>query len=335
MKSLMSGLCMMVLAVGCASPGPDPEPRGHAGDGGASMEVSQQAASTQTEGVSPWGEQVRGLQLQANAPSEIEQGMYLTITGELRCERDKLDAGVSVLDTFLWERQFILDLTNFETRKPFEVHQEDPARGMPAMRIRDHTIALDGTPIRPQKLEFLLARFYEELSPGRYDCRVKFATPDVQVAARHWHGTVVSGPFTVEILPETPKTQTFLLPERLQLVRGPELYGGHLLVNYAEEDAEEVAVPVRNGHFIGTRCRRGSGEGLRGGAPTPNDVNGFDQLHQYDGGDLDRSYRITVFETCESTGHFWSPHGCGYKVLWEKTLELHMIEAEIAAIKAD
>ena len=101
---------------------------------------------------------------------------------------------------------------------------------------------------------------------------------------------------------------------------------------YTDQDAEEVVLPVRNGHWVGHVISGGYGETHQGGPPKPGDPNAIEQWHRYRDGDRSVTYRITLFETCADNPRFVGPGSCGYKVLWEKTFELHFTEAELMDI---
>lgn len=300
---------------------------------------------------SSWGEVVRGLQCRISIPRAVEQGLPVEATVEFRCSPKDLAEGTDTLDTYLWQATFALELTRPGINEPFVVETDSPTRGMPGFRSDRHRpIPLDGTSIAPLNLTFRLARLFDDLVPGEYECRVRFSPPaepwnwPKEKAASFWHGTARSGPSPLKILPPTPKTRTFLLPKRLRLVRrsyppnipplaNPPSMRYWLEVSYLEEDAEEVTFQVRNGHFVGTNWESNRGGGLSGGPPTPD--GGFGQFHQYAGGDLNLSYKVELFETCELTGHFWAPGQCGYRVLWKRSFELHLTEDEINAVQEE
>ncbi len=310
-----------------------------------SVRVSTQRGTNAADShTSPWGQEVHGLQSRVMMQEAIEQNMALEVAVEFRCLPENPLPGVKVLNKYLWTEHFILEVVNIKTNESFIVETDDPTMGMPPPPDSgEYTIPLDGSPIDPFKLAFRLVRLRDQLVPGQYECRVKYATPpgpprgwrgtrEDWDGIGYWSGAVVSGSCRLDILPETPKTRTFLLPTRLRLV-GRQ---GTLRITYKAQDAEEVTTPVRNGHFVVKRVTGGGSFMSLGPPPVPDDVNPIAWFGSW-GGDRDVSYTITLFETCKPGGHlvFWGPSDCGYKVLWERTFDLHFTADGIKDIRCD
>jgi hypothetical protein len=274
-------------------------------------------------GLAPWGEQTLGLQCRIKAPREIEQGMPLEVQIELGSRPRDLPPGVRKLNLFLRDAYLELSLSSVRTGKVFVIKPYEPTAGMPVQDTGTEVVPPDGTALKPWTSSFPLAKLYDTLPPGRYECRVSYGPPAERTAwfrgtkrdwhdAGFWHGTVVSGPLRLKVLKETPKMQTFMFPRRLRLENGK--------VRFKKEDAEKVEVTVRNGFFVGAYYYRGSEKDwyALGGPPRPDDVNPIDQ--QVAG--KKSTYTIEVFETADRPCHMWhpGPGSGGYKVLWKKTL---------------
>jgi hypothetical protein len=283
---------------------------------------------------SDWGEDSKGLQCRVEAPTEIEKGMPLEVGVEFHNDPKKLEPGVRRLNAYGYNDPAFVELvlTNRTTEKQLNVRPYDPSRGMdPGDDRGGNAIPLDGTAPKPWRISFPMAQLGDNLAPGSYDCRVQYSWPatphrswrgtDTQWA-QFWHGTVRSGSFRLEVLKETPRTQTLRLPKSLRVEPG-------LKVGHRNEDTENVTVPVRNGYIVGVRLyREGVEYQLMSGPPIPDVV---DVWSEYKKGDKKVTYTIEIFETADRPEHMWhpGPGSGGYKVLWKKTFTLALTEEEI------
>lgn len=295
--------------------------------------------------MSKWGDEVGGLAVRATLPQEIEQGMPLDVTIELRCTPDHLRPGVSMLNTYPIPMKSKLLLTNVVTQEEFVVWPVDPMQGI-SLGIEHFLVPLDGPTIGPWTETFPLAPLIDAVTPGVYKFMLVYSQPEESSrrglperpdrdSSLPWVGEISSGMGELKILQATPRTMTLWLPNRLRVVRRrvvPGLAGG-LEVTYRKSDADKITFPVRNGHYVGTLVRGGSGMELSNWAPRPG--GRVAELLWYKGGDLKVSYEIEFFETCATVGHFWSPQSCEYKVLWTRSFDLDLSEEEVAAIQAE
>lgn len=301
--------------------------------------------------VSDWGPTENGLQLRASGPVEIEQGMPLTLAIDLRHHAASAHPRIKGLNLFRRNSYLELALTDPRTHRSWTVAPYDPAHGLrpPRSGAGKYTVPLDGSAIEPWEVSFPLVKLYENLAPARYECHVRFRFPKAPTRDWHgspaewrdagfWHGSIASERFPLVILPETPKVQMLLVPKRLRL-RGRSVYlrendakGMEIPAVYFERrDADEIPVPVRNGHFIGTRIRDQGRETLRGGPLKPNDVNPVRAWYEYNGGPKKASIKIEIFETASRPEHMWAPGpgADGYELLWTKMFELSFSERQL------
>lgn len=291
-------------------------------DAGPNKKPEKPAAGRRLE-TGTWGKEKLGLQCRTKAPTEIEQGMSFQVHVDIRSHPRHLQPGVKRLNLFLHDAFLELSLSNPRTGKTYAVKPYDPTAGMPVRDSGKDAVPLDGTTLEPLRTGFPLAKVYDALPPGRYECRVAYSLPGKRTpwwhgadeewkAAGFWHGTVVSGPFRLNVLKEPPSTRTLMLPKRLRLENAR--------ICFKKEDAEKVEVSLRNGHFVGAYYYRGGDKNwyALGGPPKPNDVISIDN----DVEDEKKSYTIEVFETADRPCHMWrpGPGSGGYKVLWKKTL---------------
>jgi len=274
---------------------------------------------------SPWGREHKGLQCKVLTWTEIEQGMPLKATVNLRCLPENVEPGVEKLNTFLHDAFLKLSLTDTKTKKVVTIRPYDPTLGMPVVDRGQNAVSLNGSPLELWEVSFPLVRERDALEPGLYECTVEYSFPKEKTQWWHWtkdwesfgfwHGTVVSGSFQLKILEEIPKTKQLLVPKRLRYSQEERK------VYYKKQDAAKIEVPLRNGFYIGTWIRKGDqGCSLNSGPPVPDNINGIDNCI-----DLPEnkklSYTIEVFETSDPPCHLWHPGpGSGdYKVLWKKS----------------
>jgi hypothetical protein len=265
-----------------------------------------------------WGVPVRGLRCRVTGPTIIEQGMPLKVAVELQTMSENLEPGVKQLNTFLHDAFLTLSLTNAKTNEVVTIRPYDPTLGMPVLDQGESTVPLDRRTAELWEVSFPLVRERDTLEPGLYECKVEYSFPKEKTRWWHWtkdwesfgfwHGTIVSGPFKLKVLKETPKTKHFFLPARLSLEEDGRAY-------FRKEGAISVELPVRNGFFVGTAYYR-AGELFRldSGSPMPDSPNRIGR---------GKSLTIEVFETSDPPCHLWhpSPYSGGYKILWKKTFE--------------
>ena len=203
-----------------------------------------------------WGEENNGLRCRVQPPPATEQGMPLNLVVELRCDRERLPAGVKVINEIFRDAFFELDLANPSSGKHLTVKPYDPTRGMLGSDTGRYVVPLDGPTLKPWTVMFPLVLLGDALTPGSWNAQVRFSFPQEPKRAVErrpggvgpagfWHGAIRSQTFRLQVLPETPRTQVFWLPRRLALEKG-------LRVTYRKEDAEKVTLPVRNGHIVAT-----------------------------------------------------------------------------------
>lgn len=282
-----------------------------------------------------WGNPSHGLQCRASGPAKIEQCMHLEMGIELRAVPKELPPGTKKADLFIVHSSLTTVLRSVATGKEFTVQPYVETRG-PAVFDdgKHHIVPLDGTAIAPWRTSFPLLRLGDALEPGVYECRVEYTFPG-RHTAQWWHGsqtdwhslwkgTAASAPQRIEILKATPKTATYLLPKRLRLAKGLEIV-------YTKEDAEEVKVTLRNGHFVFTSILHDHIGSLGGGVIKPDDVNAIDHVYEYGGGPWTRLYAIEVFETSDPSpeGFQLGPSWPGYRTLWKRSFRLSFSEAEM------
>jgi hypothetical protein len=288
---------------------------------------------------SAWGQEHTGLRCRATTTTVTEQSMSLDISVEMESIPKSLKPKIKQLNTFLPAEYMECTLVHLRTGKSHTVRPYDPTHGMPARDSGKNAAPLDGSRIKPWEISCPLVVLGDGLEPGQYECRVRFSFPQKQTAwwrrsggdwdaVGFWHGTVESGPFRLEVMKETLKTHSFLLPKQLRLEKG-------LKINYTKADAEHVELKLRNGHFVSARYLHYNDKKLIGetmtGVPTPDDVNPITSLPDYKGGNRKVTCTIEIFETADPPVHLWhpGPGSGGYKVLWSRTFTLSFTEKEI------
>jgi hypothetical protein len=274
--------------------------------------------------VSPWGAIGKGLQCKVITCTEIERGMSLNVTCELKSIPENLDPDVKQLNLFLYDEYLKLILKNIKTQKVFTIRPftHSYVGGPPVRDDGLSTALLDGKPLKPMEVRFPLVRLYEDLVPGLYECMVEYSFPKEKPqwwdwtkdweSFGFWHGTAVSGPFRLRIMEETPKTKEFFAPKQLHY---SEREGK---VSYTIQDAVKLDLPVRNGHFIDTLvCGKKNCFSCRSGVPVPDGA--IDNCVSILKG-KPRSYTVKVVETSDPPRHLSMPWrgSPGYKLLWEQ-----------------
>ena len=303
---------------------------------------------------SAWAEASHGLRCRVTSPAEVEQGMPLEVTVEFCADSETDEPRARRLNPFLLPAFLELWLVEPQTSRRFVVRPYDPTQGMQVLDAGKGSVPLDGGSLKPWRVSFPLARLYDELRPGRYACRVQYSFPKTPTRfwagseqewrkASFWNGTVVSGQFDLKLKPETPKTITLLLPKRLGVVKelvqlrtDDDKKSAVPVIRFRSRDAEKVALPVRNGHFVMAQYYRdGKLKGLGRPPKLVDDVYDIDTWYDYQGGDKKTSYTIEVFETRDPPGHEWSPNreSGGYKVLWKKTFVVSVSEDQLRELQ--
>lgn len=281
---------------------------------------------------SPWGAASKGLRCRATAPKAIEQGMRLEIELQFEVDVKSPELSAKRLNTFQLSRHMTLVLTHGKTGESLEVSPYDPSLGMPAVDAGNTFVLLDGKSLKPLVISFPLLRLRADLMPGTYQARVRFSFdrphawlggPAKLQEAAFWKGTIESGVFPIEVQPEVARERTFFVPKQLRLEKGLE-------VKFLKEDAEQLSLPVRNGHSVAAKFFQGDVMYRMSGPPIPGDVNSIDQWRDYKGGDRKVTYTIEIFETSDPPVHLWRPRS-GYKTLWKRTFTMEFSEKEIRA----
>ena len=289
---------------------------------------TQGSTNAQPLQTTTWSEDRLGLQFRVKAPQQIEEGMPLKVHVEFRGKAQDLKATVQKVNLSFLDACLELSLSSAAIGEALTVRPYDPTGGLLLWEGDMRVALVDGNASTHRKTIFPLLTLRDTLSPGQYECRVTYTFPGEHKTlfsrrteaewrdAGFWTGTVTSGPFTLNVLKETPKMQTYCLPKRLYVEKGS-------MIHFRMEDADEVKLPVRNGHFLGTYYYRGNEKTcykLTSGVPKPDDVMCID--HRV----LDRntSYRLEVFETATPPSHLWDPRVIpgAYRVLWKKTYQV-------------
>ncbi|MCH7728725.1 MAG: M56 family metallopeptidase, partial [Planctomycetes bacterium] len=335
--ALLSTVLIASLAVGLAFAGnarvPTATPKK---DRARNRTEAKKAAPTRSTNktkpptITSWGEQRRGLQCRVTAPVEIEQGMPLAVNVHFRSQPKDLDPGTKNLNAFLPSAFLELLLTNLESKKVISIRPYDPTQRMPVQDQGKDTLPLNGTVQKFGHMSFPLAKLYDSLSLGSYECRVRYSVPKTPTRwalgpawkdAGFWHGTVTSGSFQLTVSKQSTTTQTILLPKRLRAEFFKDEEGRpRTVLHFKKQDAQEVNVPKRNGHFLGfeVHTRNQAGRSMQGGTPRPESTNPIAEWFEDKRG-KEVAVTILVFETAVAAHHFWQPRASGYKVLWKKT----------------
>jgi hypothetical protein len=322
---MRNGIFILIVAVFLALPA-------FAGEiAKSSAKPQQKKDDVQTTG---WGAVSNGLQCKISAPQKIEHNMPLSVDVFFRPDMHVLPQGIKALNTYLLTERLTLYLTNTNTKRQSQIRISGP--GMPTSDLGQNAATLNGAELGPYKATFYLVHLNDTLFPGIYECSVGFKFPKAQYAgwqdnsspdwenAGFWHGSVMSPMFSIAILEETPKMHQFLVPERLRLEKG-------LQVMFRKTDAVQIDLPLRNGFWIGWKILLNGSKIMLGGFG-PSEVNSIDCLSpRYEGGTIDNSYTLILFETVVQPAHEWNPdEGSGnYKELWKKAFRIVKTEEEM------
>ena len=333
--------------VACGEPPREPAPA-HSPESKSSPE----ATGSDVLQISSWGEEVRGLQCRIHIPRSVEQGLSLPVTVDFRKGGEHPFPLGETGYIQVFDHYFSLILSRDGSKPDHILDSDNYKSGMPVIWSpygKHYTRQIKRPGMAPVQHRFHLAKLGERLLPGTYTCRLRFQAPDAprdcakewedgKADPRYWGGELISHPVRLEVLAEKPKTKEFLLPKRLRLLRQSfPTSKPYLVVHFTEEDAERFEFRVRNGHYVGTATSVSKDDvpiswGMSGGPPHPGASSATVQLHTYQGGPIKRTVEMELFETCESTGHFWSPANCGYKTLWKRTFKVEYTALEAEAI---
>lgn len=294
---------LTVLVAGCIAAAPTTQPVQQASD---------------------WGPEVDGLRARLLAPAKIEQNVALSVSIELQCDPASLPPGVARFDRSHSDQRLRLTLTNAATGRVVELKPFDMGLLL-ARDVHENTEPLDGRPLETVRAECLLREARDAITPGAYDCVVRYAdsgkdeSTDRPQRKDVWSGELHTAAMRIRVNPEVLHPMTLLVPSRLRLTRD-------LLV--MPEDAERITAKLGNGMYVGTSiiCSVGSKEmfeALNGGPPMQGGPNPIDDWHHW----LDShpeattaEYTIEVFATADPPHHMWEP-GPGandYVTLWRK-----------------
>ena len=265
------------------------------------------------------------------AQETLEQGMPLEIKIYFIANPAELPPGLKHLNAFWIHNHLTLHLTNRATKKIHTLDLEDFRTPQPIDNL-SQVKPLDGR-LGPWTKGFRLVRLHEELVPGNYDCAVEFAYPDRphvywRTSGRtdeewkefaFWHGRVLSSPFHLEILPESRKFKTFLVPKDPVLKEMPD--GSYQLV-FKREAVTPVRREVHNGLVIFEQIEFAGSRGFS----RVSDWGKTDIIKQIPPGTKQVKFRAAVFETDLSTGFIpIKLSGKHYRVLWQMTYETNLV----------
>jgi Leucine-rich repeat (LRR) protein len=319
--------------------------------------ANQRAApkGTPTLQTSAWGPAQRGLQCRATVPKEIEQGLPLEAVIEFKRDPETEVPGISNLNLVLPTAFLSLFVVNAQNGQQLVVQPFDPTSGMGWADDGSRAVPFSRSEFPPIPASFPLVKLYKVLTPGAYECEIAYSFPtnpirwfrdeDAWKKAAFWAGTITSGRFLLNVRPEIPKTKNLFVPKRLTLCKEFQAVLAEPdsplvsvpIYRFRQDDADEIQVPVRNGHFVGTRCSTdGSTTTLSGAAPEPGDANSYLAWYDYHGGGKSVEFKIEVFETADPPQHMWSPgpFSGGYRVLWTKTFKLSFSDQQFQKMPA-
>ncbi len=264
------------------------------------------------------GPESAGLKCRVTAPVSVEHNMPLKIRFEVDGFWMRPGAEITRFNAFALPHHLELMLTNTTTGQSNQLTIED--QGMPMRDSGGQAIAIERTFFGKWDATFHLVKLRDKLQPGIYACTVSYKYPGRYGSLSEpdiWRGTLVSSPFSLEIVPETPKTRMFMVPRKLVLEKD-------LKVRFKDRHAEKLELHVRNGFWVGAYYFANGSWFSLSGPPTPDDVNYISWWKDYNGGDKKVSYKIEIFETADMPVHFWhpSPNSGDYRVLWSKTYDM-------------
>lgn len=276
-----------------------------------------------------------GLRAEAGpSTNRIEQGLPLVVSFSVFSQPRELPAGVRHLNTFMIHELLTLYLTNTTTGKFLSLDIEPPNGPGPILDQGEKVDPLDGRRLGPWEATFRLVRLRDQLQPAKYACAVGLAVP--RTKPRYWwpepskdwqklglwSGRISSPSFDLEILPETPRKMSLVVPGHPRLEETPE---GKLHLVIKKADASTVEVEVRNGCYIGQEIWNPDGTGSLTTGLT--DWRARDEILQIPDGARKARFRLTIFETAEPPGHMWhpGPGSAGYRILWKEWFDTNLV----------
>jgi hypothetical protein len=308
-----------------------------------SAEVNQKSSQASPAQTSDWGKAEAGVQSRVTTRRSVEQGEPLTAVVELRRDPEFRESADRLVNQYRFDKFVFLHLSNKATGQSFTVRPDFEGYvpgGWPEDTGKYFT-RLDGSFVESRAVAFPLIQV-EGLPAGSYTAEVRFESTENPPAAGLWSGAVASSPFPLEVLPESPKQKPFLLPKRLAVWK--ELQKTRTepnsplvpipVVRFEREDAEEVKLPVRNGHQMITKISNSNGGTLViGGGPIepfPSYTDSIETWNDYTSGDREAEITIEITEVAERCDHLClpGPGMKGYRLLWTGNFKVGVKEKE-------
>ena len=287
-----------------------------------------------------WGPVVKGVQSRLFMPTEIEQDALVPIRFDIADDPDHLPPEMDRFDTFLLDTRVALSMTNVTTKKSVTLRPPVAINGIPTVDSGNDFVRLDGSAIKPFKMNVALRSAGATLEPGEYDCvltcpieenRPQWLIQPVPPGDGWWSGKFETAPLRVKVVPATAKKRLLFLPKKAYLAKSQLNAGFDLRCD--KHDVEAVDVPVRNGCYLGTRIsREGGASELTGDAISlPEGGLIFDdptdpKVKVKPGEEL--TYTVEVFETARPSEHLWMPvpGQDEYKSLWTRSFKVKVPE---------
>ncbi len=281
-----------------------------------------------------WGEIENGIRCRATVRQTVEVGEGLIVKLEFQAVPDKVPPHIKSFDASvtLWNITLTLDGGATWVVSP----QANPRAWL--YDSEPNIIPLDGSEIPSRSYCFWLPEVGSKLKPGPYVVRVRYANPSRQwnekpkgwAAAKLWSGVVETPEFEVLFVPETPRTQTTIVPKRLILELRETEYGAspHLALTYSAEDTEEVSIPKRNGFMqaVSFRALDGTWHGTGGLEPRHR----FRVWTAYNGEELKGGFRISIDEVHVTN---YLRYFGGGRELWEREFRYSFDESDVQAAR--
>jgi hypothetical protein len=287
---------------------------------------------------SEWGTTVRGLHLRVSAPQSIEQRLALSMLVEIQRDPSLSEGPLLAINTYNPERFLSLNLTNVATRETLTLKANDPLQSGGPVPFPDRGEKLgviDRNFHESWHVYFDLMNVDERLKPGGYVAQTLFSKPANDLG---WGGVIASPQFTIEVLPETPKLETFRVPKRLRVVKELTTLGWEEdsplvpipVIKPDWEDAEEITVRVHNGYSVATVAESSAFSSKSDEPPelALNQLVGVD----YKDGDLDTEIRVGIIEKIGWCRFCTGLPANGKGLLWSATFKISFGEREFQAM---
>jgi len=255
---------------------------------------------------SEWGESP-GVRCRVKMPAQVNWAELFLVEIVLDRIPERLPEGVmrnaGQLRHWTW-----LVLENTTTGDKFELQPEDPFSGMPS-EIKPISLREAGEVSKWDR--FRVARCKEPAPAGVYRCRVEVrprweAGWGQSPMPGEWTEPLKTGEVVVEVLPAEMEKLVIEIPVDLR--------------DYAKGGAklpEHVEVLFTKGFIVGSYSSvDGEVFGVSSGVKLVGLKEGLYRFKARDG--KPRTLGVKVFESCETTMHFWMPEDCGYRLLWEQ-----------------